>query len=238
MSGVRLKTAFAVALSSFLFSACAIPAVAKSEGTKPQVSGSDATTEASEWQCRPAGMAAQQVEDGKWSVLSRGMGTDGDWAIMMSRNDHSEWQLVTGKSVLCQQDKGTNLVINTISSGPLTTVSAPAGSSSLMKIDESEPKTDGPEKPMKKCGPKEQALGFLKGAFRETVIFDGARAEGGGLLITASPGGKWTALVTRPDDQNAACFVAAGSRFELADSLAGKVIINNKIIEAAPKPSI
>lgn len=241
MTGLSLKAAFAALSSSVLLTASPVSAHAQTEVAAPPAPAKAAL---SDWKCRPLAMAERQVDSGHWDVLSRGRDDKtGEWTIIMSRNDNKEWQLVQGKDVLCQKDKGTDLVINTLpSSGPYVSISAPVGQSSFMRIDDEEDGPSGeaktPEKPIGKCMPKENALQGLNKMFRESVIFNGQRSDAGSeLIITASRSGKWTAMVTPPNKGDTACMAAQGSHFELSNSLYGKVIINNTVIGTVPQPS-
>ena len=62
------------------------------------------------------------------------------------------------------------------------------------------------------CAPVAEALTNLAERYGETVRIRALMAGGNVLLITAAPGGGWTAIEVKPGGE--ACMVSAGEAFE------------------------
>ena len=66
------------------------------------------------------------------------------------------------------------------------------------------------------CANVAEALAGLASTYGEAVRVTALMAGGNMLIITAAPGGSWTALEVRPGGQ--ACIVSAGDGFGLYDA--------------------
>jgi hypothetical protein len=69
-----------------------------------------------------------------------------------------------------------------------------------------------PAAAQQQCAPVAEALTNLAERYGETVRIRGLTTGGNVLLITAAPGGGWTAIEVKPGGE--ACMVSAGEAFE------------------------
>jgi hypothetical protein len=72
--------------------------------------------------------------------------------------------------------------------------------------------TGSPALAQSQCAPVADALTNLAERYGETVRIRGLTTGGNVLLITAAPGGGWTAIEVKPGGE--ACMVSAGEAFE------------------------